>query len=133
MLKPGVAALVRRIAMAKNPLRIAASADLHYNKQSHGRAREMLEEVSSAADILLLCGDLTDYGTVEEAHVLAEDIRKYARLPILAVLGNHDFESDQTAAVRATVEEAGVRVLDGESQEMEGVGFAGICGFGGGF
>jgi Icc-related predicted phosphoesterase len=119
--------------MAKNPLRIAASADLHYTKHSHGHVREMLEQVSSAADILLLCGDLTDYGTAEEAQVLAEDIRKYARLPILAVLGNHDFESEQTAAVRSTVEEAGVRVLDGESEELEGVGFAGVCGFGGGF
>lgn len=114
-------------------MRIAALADIHYNKHSHGRLREMFERISAEADILLLCGDLTDYGTAEEAAVLAEDLRKYIRAPILGVLGNHDFESDQTAEVRAAIETAGVRVLDGESEVIDGVGFAGVCGFGGGF
>jgi Icc-related predicted phosphoesterase len=119
--------------MSFKPLRIAATADLHYSKTSHGQHRELFEHASDAADVLLLCGDLTDYGTVEEAQVLCDDFRKYARIPTLAVLGNHDLESNQQHELRATVEAAGVRVLDGECAEIDGVGFAGICGFGGGF
>jgi Icc-related predicted phosphoesterase len=119
--------------MAKTPFRIAATADIHYHKHAHGRLQQMFEHASAEADVLLLCGDLTDYGFVEEAQILAEDIRKFVRIPTLAVLGNHDFESNQTAAVYATIEAAGVHVLDGESEEIDGIGFAGVCGFGGGF
>lgn len=88
---------------------------------------------SRDADVLLICGDLTDYGLPEEAELLAADIRAHVRVPVLAVLGNHDFESGHPEAVRKVMEEAGVRMLDGEAAEIEGVGFAGVCGFGGGF
>src|SRR5438094_10127608 len=115
------------------PLRIAATSDIHYSRHSAGKMQALFTEASNTADVLLICGDLTDYGHVEEAQILAEDIRRYVRIPCFAVLGNHDFESGQTHEVRDVIEKAGVEVLDGESEEFGGVGFAGVCGFGGGF
>ena len=114
-------------------LRIAATGDLHYTRTSKGQLEALFTEASKAADVLLLCGDLTDYGHVEEAHVLAEDIKTHAKIPVLAVLGNHDFETGHVDEVSRIIEEAGVRLLEGECAEIKGVGFAGACGFGGGF
>jgi Icc-related predicted phosphoesterase len=85
-----------------------------------------------AADALLLCGDLTDYGTVEEAQVLADELAAIS-VPVVAVLGNHDYESGLQHQVTETLAKAGVRVLDGEACEIEGVGIAGAKGFAGGF
>lgn len=115
------------------PLRIAACGDLHYTRTSQGHLHTLFTEASKAADVLVLCGDLTDYGHEEEAHVLAEDIKSHATIPVLAVLGNHDFESGHVEAISRIVESAGVKILEGECTEIEGVGFAGVCGFGGGF
>jgi Icc-related predicted phosphoesterase len=117
--------------MAK--LRIAAVADLHYGKHSRGVLQPMLGEMSQQADVLLLCGDLTDYGQAEEAEELVADLRAAVRVPMIGVLGNHDFESNEPKLVRQVMETAGVTVLDGEAIEIGGVGFAGVCGFGGGF
>jgi Icc-related predicted phosphoesterase len=117
--------------MAK--LRIAAVADLHYGKHSRGVLQPMLSEMSQQADVLLLCGDLTDYGQAEEAEELVADLRAAVRVPMIGVLGNHDFESNEPKLVRQVMETAGVTVLDGEAIEIGGVGFAGVCGFGGGF
>ncbi len=114
-------------------LRVAAVSDLHYTRQSKGTRQALFSEASEAADVLLLCGDLTDYGLPEEARVLCEDLRAHVKIPVLAVLGNHDFESGTPGAVRAVMEEGGVTVLDGESVELKGVGFAGARGFAGGF
>jgi Icc-related predicted phosphoesterase len=114
-------------------IRIAATADVHYGKQSKGKMQELFVAASHEADLLLICGDLTDYGLPEEAELLAADIRAHVRIPVVAVLGNHDFESGHPEAVRAVMENAGVRVLDGEAVEIAGVGLAGVCGFGGGF
>lgn len=114
-------------------LRIAATADLHYSRTSKAHLQPLFAEASSAADVLLLCGDLTDYGHVEEAQVLAEDIRAHATIPVLAVLGNHDFETGHAPEIMECLEKANVQVLDGECAEVGGVGFAGVCGFGGGF
>jgi Icc-related predicted phosphoesterase len=119
--------------MAVRPLRIAATADLHYGKHSRGTLHDAFAEISRSADILLLCGDLTDYGLPEEAEELVADIRAAVRIPILAVLGNHDFESSQPEAISKVLDDAGVNVLNGEAIEIGGVGFAGITGFGGGF
>ncbi len=118
---------------SERKLRIAATADLHYGKQSKGKLHEIFAAASRDADVLLICGDLTDYGLPEEAELLAADIRAHVRIPVLAVLGNHDFESGHPEAVVKVMEEAGVRMLDGEAAEIGGVGFAGVCGFGGGF
>jgi Icc-related predicted phosphoesterase len=119
--------------MAKRGLRIAATADLHYGKHSRGTLHEAFADISSHADVLLLCGDLTDYGLAEEAEALVADIRAAVKIPILAVLGNHDFESGQPELICKVLDDAGVNVLDGEAIEVAGVGFAGIAGFGGGF
>jgi Icc-related predicted phosphoesterase len=114
-------------------LRIAATADLHYTRTSKGAHQPLFTAASAAADVLCLCGDLTDYGHVDEARVLAEDIRAHARLPVVAVLGNHDYETGHASEIIHLLEEVGVTVLDGECMELGGVGFAGVCGFGGGF
>jgi len=119
--------------MVQQRLRIGAMADLHYAKHSRGSLQGVFAEVSSKADVLLLCGDLTDYGLAEEAEELVADLRSSVRVPIIAVLGNHDFESSQPELVRDVVERANVTVLDGGCTEVLGVGFAGVCGFGGGF
>lgn len=115
------------------PLRLAAMADVHYNKAAAGTLKDTFLRVSDEADVLLLCGDLTDYGLPEEAEVLVHDLRAHVRVPVIAVLGNHDFESGRQEAVCRVLEEGGVRVLDGTSCEVGGVGFVGTRGFGGGF
>lgn len=115
------------------PLRIAATADLHCTKASKGHFQPLFTSASQEADVLLLCGDLTDYGLPEEAHILAEDIRSFATIPVLGVAGNHDYESGHAEEVVHILTEAGIQMLDGDCVEIGGVGFAGVCGFGGGF
>lgn len=118
--------------LMKDYVRFAAVGDIHCNKDSAGTLREFFAQVSSAADALLLCGDLTDYGLAEEAHVLADELAA-ASVPIAAVLGNHDFESGTPDEVCRILTAAGVRMLDGEACEIHGVGIAGIKGFAGGY
>jgi Icc-related predicted phosphoesterase len=115
-----------------NTVRFAAVGDLHVTRESAGSLRTLFAQVSAAADVLLLCGDLTDYGTADEAHVLAEELAAVA-VPIVGVLGNHDYESGTPEAVCETLTKAGVRMLDGEAIEIHGVGIAGAKGFAGGF
>ena len=114
-------------------MRIAAVSDIHYDRQSRGKWVELFKAVSDSADVLLMCGDLTDYGLEEEAKLLADDLHAHLRVPALAVLGNHDFESGSPEIVRKVMDEVGVTMLNGESKEIDGVGFAGTCGFAGGF
>jgi Icc-related predicted phosphoesterase len=118
--------------ISEEKMRIAAVGDLHYKKDSAGSLRTFFQQAAQSADVLLLCGDLTDYGLPEEAHILAEDLA-VARIPILAVLGNHDYESGKHEEVIRILGGAGVRVLDGEACEINGVGFAGAKGFAGGY
>jgi Icc-related predicted phosphoesterase len=113
--------------------RIAAVGDIHYGKTSKGRLRDLFVNASANADVLIIAGDMTEYGLPEEAEILAEDLRTHVRIPILAVLGNHDYEAGKPAEVRAALEGIGVIFLDGSSTEIDGIGFAGVCGFGGGF
>jgi Icc-related predicted phosphoesterase len=117
----------------KEHLRIAAVADLHVKKTGQASLEPLFTAVSEQADVLLLCGDLTDYGQVEEAKILAKDITSFLRIPSIGVLGNHDFESGKAEEVVKIIAGAGVTMLDGGAHEIEGVGFAGIKGFGGGF
>ncbi len=114
-------------------LRIAAVADLHVKKTSHGEFQPLFAKASEAADVLLLGGDLTDYGAVEEAKVLAKEITSSLRIPALAVLGNHDYEAGNEKELVEILVGAGVTFLDGASHEIYGVGFAGVKGFAGGF
>lgn len=112
--------------------RIAALSDLHVTKDSRGQFAPIVQQAAQGADVVILCGDLTDYGTLEEAQVLARELAS-VQVPILAVLGNHDFESGHAPEVAAILHEVGVKILDGEATEVGGVGFAGIKGFCGGF
>jgi len=114
-------------------LRVAAVGDVHCGKSSQGSLQPLFQHAAAAADVLLLCGDLTDYGLPEEARVLAKEITAALTIPIVAVLGNHDFESGKQDEVRDILRDVGVHILDGEGCEVHGVGFAGIKGFIGGF
>jgi Icc-related predicted phosphoesterase len=113
-------------------VRVAALADVHYKKDGTESFQALFQQVAQQADVLTLCGDLTDYGLPEEARLLAKDLAN-VRIPIIAVLGNHDFQSNRQDEVRAVLQEAGVKVLDGEAFETHGIGFAGTKGFAGGF
>src|SRR5207248_5084941 len=90
-------------------------------------------QITESADVLILAGDLTDYGLAEEAKVLARDLTTTVKIPVVAVLGNHDYESGQVAELVKILADAGVRILDGDTFETDGVGFAGVRGFCGGF
>jgi Icc-related predicted phosphoesterase len=114
-------------------MRLAAVGDLHIKKTSQGQLQPLLASVNEHADALLLCGDLTDYGLEEEAVVLARELNAVVRIPMVGVLGNHDYESGQSDKVRRVLTEAGVQLLDGEAVEVGGVGIAGAKGFCGGF
>ena len=118
--------------VVQDRVRFAAVGDIHCTKDSRGTLRSLFAQASEVADALLLCGDLTDYGLVEEARVLAEELGA-ASIPIVAVLGNHDVESGAEGEVCRILGDAGVRILDGEACEIHGVGIAGVKGFAGGY
>lgn len=119
--------------MEKDTIRIAAVADIHVKKTSRGAFQTLFARATEEADVLLLCGDLTDYGAVEEAKVLAKEITTSLRIPVLGVLGNHDVESGHEQEIVQILTDAGVVMLDGDAHEVQGVGFAGVKGFCGGF
>lgn len=108
-------------------------SDLHVSKTGQGALTSVFGQISERADVLVMCGDLTDYGLPEEARVLARDVATALRVPCVTVLGNHDFEAGKADDVRQILTDAGVTVLDGDACEMQGVGFAGVKGFCGGF
>ncbi|KAF3890088.1 MULTISPECIES: metallophosphoesterase family protein [Nostocales] len=120
------------MATTKDVVRIAAVGDIHCTKTSQGTLQPVFEQASELADVLLLCGDLTDYGQPEEAQVLVKELAS-AKIPTIAVFGNHDYESGKQDEVKQILTEAGVRVLDGDACEIKGIGFAGVKGFAGGF
>jgi Icc-related predicted phosphoesterase len=116
-------------------VRLAAMADVHCGKGSHGALHTVFAKAAREADVLVLGGDLTDYGLPDEARVLVGELGPVlkAQVPVVAVLGNHDYESGHPDEVRKILCDAGVSMLDGESCEVHGVGFAGVKGFCGGF
>lgn len=111
---------------------VAGLGDLHVSESSQHPYRDMFAEISERAHVLALCGDLTNLGRPHEAEILAEDLRS-CRIPVVAVLGNHDLESGDGMEVRRILGQAGVRFLEEEAQIIDGVGFAGVKGFAGGF
>jgi Icc-related predicted phosphoesterase len=117
-------------------IRVAAVGDIHFGHDSAGTLRPHLQGIGRQADVLLLAGDLTRVGDPEEAVVLARELDGVA-VPIVAVLGNHDYHSDQEKAVTDVLEDAGVCVLEGTSTVVDAggtpVGIAGVKGFGTGF
>lgn len=114
-------------------VRIAAVGDIHLGGKGLDPPLQILfSQVAEHADILALCGDLTDRGDPEEARLMARALSA-TTVPIVAVLGNHDYECDKVAEVTKILSDAGVRILDGDAHEVLGIGFAGVKGFAGGF
>ncbi len=113
-------------------MRIAAVADLHFSPQSYDRVREPMARVREEADVLVIAGDLTNYGTPQEMTSVLNTLLRL-RVPIVAVLGNHDFESGHQAELMRMMNAEGIKVLDGSGYERDSVGFAGTKGFMGGF
>jgi Icc-related predicted phosphoesterase len=121
------------MASERRVLRLAAVGDIHCNQKSQGVFQQLFLHLSQRADVLLLCGDLTSHGLPEEAMVAVREITSLVRIPMLAVLGNHEYESGKQDEVRRIFADGGIQVLDGAAVEIHGVGFAGVKGFGGGF
>ncbi len=113
-------------------MRIAAVADLHYSPQNYDKIREQMLRVRDDADVLVIAGDLTNYGRVSEMDSLLTMLVRL-RIPIVAVLGNHDYESGQHEELIKLMSAEGIKILDGSGYERDGVGFAGTKGFLGGF
>jgi len=120
------------ISAKPNVLTFAAIGDLHIREDRTSLFRELFAEVSTKADLLVLCDDLTDVGRPREAEVLVEDLRACS-IPIVGVLGNHDYESDRVEDVKNILKSAGVHLLNGQSYEINGVAFVGVKDFIGGF
>jgi Icc-related predicted phosphoesterase len=119
-------------AQVKDTVRVAAVGDLHCPKTPEDILGALFSQANDRADILLLCGDLTDYGKPEEATILA-NLLSHVKIPILAVLGNHDYESGKWEDVGRILSDAGVGILDGDSRIHYGIAFTGVKGFAGGF
>ncbi|WP_312792650.1 metallophosphoesterase [Sphingobacterium sp.] len=111
---------------------IAALGDIHMNASQHGKWKSKFEDISHKAKVLLLCGDLTDTGDEEEADLLIAELQSIT-IPVLAVLGNHDYEKGRQKQIRQILTDNKITVLDGEATVIENIGFAGVKGFGGGF
>jgi Icc-related predicted phosphoesterase len=122
------------MSAVKDVVRIAAIGDLHYSRTATAASLQPLfSQINDAADVLLLCGDLTDYGLPEEARALVREINGTVKIPSVGVLGNHDCESGHQEEVRRIFNDAGIVMLDGDTTEIHGIGFAGVKGFCGGF
>ena len=113
-------------------LRVAAVGDIHVKETDKGKWVEYFKDVSRNADVLVISGDLTDTGDEVEAQILADEL-KACTIPVVAVLGNHDYEKGRHKLIRKILQNDQVHILDGEAIVIKGVGFAGIKGFGGGF
>lgn len=113
-------------------VRIAAVADIHVTDTDKNKWVDYFKEVSKNADVLLICGDLTNTGDESEAQILCDEL-KACTIPVVAVLGNHDYEKGRQKLIRQTLQNENVHILDGEAIVIKDVGFAGVKGFGGGF
>jgi Icc-related predicted phosphoesterase len=117
-------------------IRIAAVGDIHVGRDGRGSLRGHLDRLPDDADLLLLAGDLTRHGGVDEAEILAGELDGLG-VPVVAVLGNHDYHCDQEDLITRVLTDAGVRVLEGDATVVDTpggpVGIAGTKGFGGGF
>ncbi|ALJ01220.1 metallophosphoesterase [Rufibacter tibetensis] len=120
------------VVEGNKPVRIAAVGDIHVRETDKGKWVDFFKAASNQADILLLCGDLTDHGYASEAQVLADEMRA-CTIPVVCVLGNHDHDKDEHEEIRACLMSDNVHFLDGDAVVIKNVGFAGVKGFGGGF
>lgn len=115
-------------------IRVAAVADIHLSEAQRGTYRERLDGIEERADVLLVGGDLTRHGTLGEGKIVADEFRGLP-VPVVFVLGNHDYHSDAEQEIMAVLREAGCVVLDDSAETLlDGrLGVAGGKGFGGGF
>src|SRR5690606_9688749 len=118
----------RSMSAPSDSVRLAAIGDLHVTEDSGRRYHDLFAEISEKADILALCGDLTNFGKISEAESLAEDLRA-CTIPMVGVLGNHDYECGQEEEVVRILRQAGVTILDDQAVVINDVGFAGVKGF----
>jgi len=121
------------MAGTKEVVRLAAVGDIHYTKASQGTLQRLFVHIAESADVLLLCGDIVDYGLPEEALLFVKELTATVKVPTLAVLGNHEYESSKQDEVQHIFTDAGIIMLDGDAHEVHGIGFAGVKGFAGGF
>lgn len=115
-----------------NSTKIAAVGDIHVKETDRGKWTECFKAISEKADILLICGDLTDTGKPEEAAVLYEELHA-CRIPVVSVLGNHDYDHGKQEEIKEILQSDDFHLLDGDSIVINDIGFAGVKGFGGGF
>lgn len=120
------------MAEEQRTTRIAAVGDIHVRETDKGKWTDYFKEISKNADVLVICGDLTDTGDEVEAQVLSDEL-KSCTIPVVCVLGNHDHEKGRHKLIRQIVQKDNIHVLDGEAIVIGDVGFAGVKGFGGGF
>jgi Icc-related predicted phosphoesterase len=117
-------------------IRVAAVGDVHLGPDVRRTFRPYLDEIGDCADVLLLAGDLTQHGTPEEAEVVVTEFRDLA-VPVVAVLGNHDYQCDSPGEITRMLQDAGITVLEGSGVVLSlpggRLGVAGTKGFGGGF
>ena len=113
-------------------MRVAATADLHFTPARFTALHDQLNRVRDEADVFVVAGDLTNYGKPEEMEPLLNVLVRL-RLPVIVVLGNHDYESERQVDLMRMLTQEGIKVLDGSAYERDGVGFAGTKGFVGGF
>lgn len=118
--------------MSERTVRIAALGDFHFDDRARGSLSELFERVSREADVLAMVGDLTTHGDPPQMEAFLSELAS-VRVPVVTVLGNHDHEHGAADELSDMLAEAGVTVLDGNAVVLEGVGFAGVKGFGGGF
>jgi Icc-related predicted phosphoesterase len=112
-------------------IRIAALGDIHMEENKVGKYKDLLSEISHNADLLCLCGDLTDHGLATEAQLLAEEFTACS-IPVVGVLGNHDYDKDMQRDIIKILAPK-IHILNGTYTEINGIHFAGVKGFGGGF
>lgn len=124
--------MLEKMEMKKDRIQIAAVGDLHVRETDRGKWADYFAAICQAADILVLAGDLTDTGDEDEASLLMAEL-KGCNIPIVGVLGNHDYEKGRQKIIKEVLTQSNVHILDGESVIIKGIGFAGVKGFGGGF
>jgi Icc-related predicted phosphoesterase len=121
-------------SISKDVVKVAAMSDVHCKRDSAGVLRPVFDQIAVEADILLVCGDITHLGLAEEVSVFLQEAKPALnKIPVLGVLGNHDFEAGNQEALSKQFSDGGLIMLDGNNFEIYGVGFTGVKGFGGGF
>lgn len=123
----------RTTVQADGVVRVAAIGDVHCSHACPGALQPVFAQVAKSADVLVLCGDLTNHGLPEEAQALVRELAAIGHMPVVAVLGNHDYESGHVDEICRILTGAGIHLLDGDAVELRGIAFAGVKGFAGGF